>query len=146
MASGGAISRNRPSNCVAPSACLVRGTEAPSLTSDASSFSTRRSASARLLTMTESSRSSCAIWLRSVERANALDETAVQKQCSVIGVHQQKSLTDAVEIIENTSTAAVRLEIDVPGMKRPAGEPHVDRLRFPDLPFARRHGLATFDF
>jgi hypothetical protein len=63
-ASGGAISRSNPNSCVAPSACLVKGTVAPSFTSEASSFSTRRSASARLLTMTESSRSSCGIRLR----------------------------------------------------------------------------------
>ena len=63
-ASGGAISRRRPSSCEAPSVCLVSGTEAPSLTSEASSFSTSRSDSARLLTITESSRSNCGIWLR----------------------------------------------------------------------------------
>src|SRR6478672_6818330 len=74
---------------------------------------------------------------------DALDETAIRQESSACGIQQQKSLADAIEIIQNTRAPAQRLEVDVTGVHSPAGEHDLDRRRRADLPFIGRHRVAT---
>src|SRR5438093_2427795 len=106
-ASGGAISFSNPTTCAAVSGDFVTARAPPCSSSFARSASSSVRASARLLIITERSRSSCAM---SSQLADTCDEGSVHETELLSPEHREEALRVVVEKVEQTGLVSPFLE------------------------------------